>query len=61
MVHEVWKKEINDKLREFGFKKLPQIVKRCPQCQSISLEFDVKLGKIKCIRCGFEENLPILK
>lgn len=60
MVHEGWKKEITDKLKNFEFEKLPQITKRCPQCHSISLDFDVKTGKIKCTKCGFEENLPVL-
>ena len=60
MVYEEWKKEMTDKLKNIEFEKLPQIIKMCPQCQSISLNFDVKTGKIKCNKCGFEENLPIL-
>ena len=61
MDYEGWKKNICDKLNDIEFEKLPQIVKMCPNCQSISLDFDVKTGKIKCTKCGFEENLPILK
>ena len=61
MDYEDWKKDIGDKLKNIEFEKLPQIIKRCPNCQSITLEFDVKTGKIKCTKCGFEEALPILK
>ena len=57
MVNENWKKEMIDKLKNIEFEKLPQIGKRCPQCQSISLEFDVKFGRIKCTKCGFEEKV----
>ena len=61
MDYEEWKKNIDSKFKDIEFKKLPQIVKRCPNCQNISLEFDVKNGKIRCTKCGFKENLPILK
>ena len=61
MDHEDWKKDIGDKLNTIEFEKLPQMIKRCPKCHSITLEFDVKTGNIKCTKCGFEENLPILK
>ncbi|SVE53023.1 uncharacterized protein METZ01_LOCUS505877 [marine metagenome] len=61
MAYEEWKKEMGDKIKNIKFEKLPQIIKRCPRCNSITLEFDVNTGKIKCTKCGFEENLPILK
>ena len=61
MDYENWKKNIGDKLKNNEFEELPQIVKMCPKCQFISLEFDVKTGNIKCKKCGFEENLPILR
>ena len=61
MDYENWKKKVRNNLKNFEFEKLPKIIKMCPNCQSISLEFDVKTGNIKCKKCGFEENLPILK
>ena len=61
MVYKEWKKEISNKLNNIEFEKLPQIIKRCPKCHSITLDFDVETGKIKCTKCGFEESLPILK
>ena len=61
MVYEEWKKEIVDKLKKFKFEKIPQIIKRCPKCQSIGLDFNVNTGTIKCIKCGFEEYLPVIK
>lgn len=59
-MYENWKKEMTDKLNKFEFEKLPQITKRCPKCHSISLDFNVKTGEIKCSKCGFEEHLPTL-
>tara|TARA_Y100000310_G_scaffold252835_1_gene259577 strand:+ start:270 stop:455 length:186 start_codon:yes stop_codon:yes gene_type:complete len=61
MDYEEWKKGIIDKIKNIGFEKVPSLVKICPKCQNISLEFDVKAGIIKCTKCGFEEKLPILK
>ena len=61
MDYEAWKKDINGKFKNIEFEKWPQIIKRCPQCLSITLEFEVNTGKVKCTKCGFEESLPILK
>ena len=61
MVYENWKEDVGDKLKNIKFEKLPQVLKRCPKCHSITLNFDVNTGKIKCTKCEFEENLPILK
>jgi len=33
-------------------------IKKCPKCHALSLEFDPKTNKIKCMKCGFEVNLP---
>jgi len=61
-----WKKGIEKelkKLNEFGkidFEKVPVLVKRCPKCHSISLEFDAEKGRIYCTKCGFEEHIPII-
>jgi hypothetical protein len=63
-VYEKWKKEIEDKISKFTKDeemKIPAVIKRCPKCFALSLEFDVKKGKIKCTKCGFEENIPMTK
>ena len=61
MDYEDWKKGIDEKLKNINFDNIPQIIKRCPMCHYITLEFDVKTRIIKCTKCGFEENLPMLK
>lgn len=60
-LHEDWKKEIEGKLKCFDKEKIPAVIKRCPQCGNLSLEFDSKTGRIYCTRCGFEEHFPIMK
>lgn len=56
---EEWKKLINEKLRKG--EQIPQVIKRCPVCNNLSLTYDPETGKIKCTKCGFEENLPKIK
>ncbi|MEE9524976.1 MAG: hypothetical protein V3V78_00020 [Candidatus Woesearchaeota archaeon] len=63
-IYEEWKKEVEKKISKFTEDekmKIPSIIKRCPKCFELSLEFDVKNSKIKCTKCGFEENIPKLK
>lgn len=57
MTYEEWKKEI-DKIVDI--EKIPAAVKRCPKCNSLSLEFDAKTGRIFCTKCGFEEWFKVL-
>ncbi len=57
-MHEEWKKNIEKKLNEVGLDKIPSVVKRCPKCNSLSLEFDEKTGRLFCTKCGFEVLLP---
>ena len=56
-MYKEWKKEIENKLKllpESEFKdKVPSLIKRCPKCQYLTLEYED--GKIKCKHCGFEE------
>ena len=60
-LYNKWKKDMENKLKE-GEKFFPaSAIKRCPKCQNLSLEFDAATGRIYCTRCGFEENLPIIK
>ena len=60
MIYEEWKKEIEKYKGKFEIEKIPAIVKRCPKCNSLSLEFDVKTGRIYCTKCGFEEWFKVL-
>lgn len=52
---ENWKKRVEEMVNT---ENIPQVLKRCPKCNALSLEFDTKTGKIKCIKCGFNENIP---
>ena len=61
-IYEKWKKEMEEKLEKgFDKEKIPAVVKRCPKCLDLSLEFDPKTGRIFCTKCGFEENIPMTK
>ncbi len=57
-IYKEWKKDVEEKLKEVGLDKIPIIVKRCPKCNSLSLEFDQKTGRIFCTKCGFEMFFP---
>jgi hypothetical protein len=57
-VHQ-WKRLIDDKFSKG--EDIPQVIKRCPKCNNLSLTYDPQTGKIKCMKCGFEENLPIME
>ena len=57
-IYKEWKKDVEEELREVGLDKIPAIVKRCPKCNSLSLEFDQKTGRIFCTKCGFEMIFP---
>ena len=64
--YEVWKKEVEEKISKFTEdeklkEKIPAVIRRCPRCFSLSLEFDLKTGRIYCTKCGFEEHIPIAK
>ncbi len=62
MNYEGWKKELDNLVGEksFDIEKIPVVVKRCPKCSSLSLEFDAKTGRISCTKCGFEEWFKIM-
>ena len=57
-IYEEWKKDVEEKLKEVGLDKIPAIVKRCPKCNLLSLEFDQKTGRVFCTKCGFEMFFP---
>ena len=55
--------EIKEKLlnKEIEVEKIPALIQRCPKCGNLSLEFDIKTGRIYCIKCGFQEYVPVYK
>jgi len=57
-IYEEWKKDVEEKLKNVGLDKIPAIVKRCPKCNSLSLEFDKETGRVFCTKCGFEMFFP---
>lgn len=60
-IYEEWKKDVEEKLGKLRLDKIPAVVKRCPKCNSLSLEFDQKTGRIFCTKCGFEQSFPKYK
>ncbi len=65
-MYDEWKKEVEEKISKFTKdeklkEKIPAVIKRCPKCFNLSLEFDVKKGRIYCTKCGFEEHIPMTK
>lgn len=55
------KKTMADIGRDAEHVKPTVAIKRCPRCHELSLDFDVKAGRIHCTRCGFEEHIPQVK
>ena len=56
------KKNVEENLKTgFSKEKIPAVIRRCPKCNNLSLEYDIEKGRIKCSRCGFEENIPQIK
>ena len=64
-VYEQWKKQVEENISKFRNEdlkeKIPSLVRRCPKCLEFSLEFDIKRGIIYCSKCGFKEDLPMIK
>ncbi len=60
-IYNEWKEDIEKKIKDVDIEQIPALIKRCPKCNNLSLDFDVKTGKIKCSECGFEEHIPIFK
>jgi len=46
---------------ELGVEEIPALIKRCPQCKSLSLDFDAKTGVLKCSKCSFESTLKMMR
>lgn len=63
-VYEIWKKDIEKKIKKYTKdqelkEKIPSLIKRCPKCNHLTLQYDPERGKIYCTNCGFEEHIPI--
>lgn len=56
-LYAAWKKDISKKLTNVVIfkEKLPTVMKRCPKCHNLTLEFEPKTCRLHCIQCGFEE------
>lgn len=53
-----FQKEVEEKLKKgLEIEKIVSIIKRCPKCHNLSLEFDSQNNKIICTKCGFTQNL----
>jgi len=66
-IYDKWKKDIESKIKTYTKEeiskkeKIPAIVKRCPKCRKLTLEFDPETGKIYCTSCGFQEYIKTVK
>ena len=64
--YETWKKQAENVFGKEFYKrgeqiKIPSVIKRCPKCHNMSLEYDVKNGRIFCSKCDFELKIPTAK
>ena len=53
-----FEKEVMKRLQE-GIKPedLPGVVKRCPKCKKVTLQFDPALNRLYCTHCDFSVTL----
>ena len=58
-LYTAWKKDISHKIAQLTIfrEKIPTVLKRCPKCKNLTLEFDSDKGRLYCTRCGFEEHV----
>lgn len=64
--YETWKKQAERVFGKEFYKereeiKIPSVIKRCPKCHQLTLEYDIKNGRIFCENCDFELKIPIAK
>ncbi len=50
--YDKWKARFTEQFGDF----MP--LKRCPQCNSLDLRYNQRIGRLYCTKCGFEENIP---
>ncbi|HLC84764.1 MAG TPA: hypothetical protein VJH22_03150 [Candidatus Nanoarchaeia archaeon] len=55
-IFDDWRENI-EKILHDKSKRLSGESKRCPKCNELSLEFDVKAGRIFCTKCGYQDYL----
>jgi ribosomal protein S27E len=66
-IYDKWKKDMEKKIKTYTKEemskkeKIPAVIRRCPKCHKLTLEFDPETGKIKCTSCGFEVFIPQIK
>ena len=62
-IYKEWKKEIEKKIKKYTKEeeKIPALIKRCPKCHKLTLQYDPKTGRIYCTSCGFEEHISIMR
>ena len=60
-VYTAWKNDMTKKLARIVIfrEKIPTVLKRCPKCKNLSLEFDPARARLKCVQCDFEEFLDL--
>jgi len=63
--YESWKKQAEEVFGSDFYRgekiKIPAVIKRCPKCHQLTLEYNVKTGRIFCTNCDFEINIPTAK
>ncbi len=52
-----WLEEFERKLETSAQEKLPSVVKRCPKCQRLTLQWDPDRRVVFCSNCGFEAKV----
>lgn len=57
------KKLIKEKIKDdkFDVENIPVMIKRCPRCNNMTLEYDDKTKKLICRSCGFEVYINTLR
>ncbi|TKJ17706.1 hypothetical protein CEE44_04200 [Candidatus Woesearchaeota archaeon B3_Woes] len=55
---EDFQKKLEENLKKgLEIEKIVSIIKRCPQCHNLTLEFDSQNNKIICTKCGFTQDI----
>lgn len=54
---ERWREEMQKRIEKLAPEKIPTVIKRCPKCQKLCLEFNPENYRVWCTHCGFEVKL----
>ena len=60
-VGEEWRKEIDEKFKDKIPDSIPAVLRRCPQCKQLSLQYDPDTATLHCDKCGFKHTLKRLE